>query len=292
MLWHLKAQGAKNFSANKRTCCIPQQVHEPSVRDPSEDDIIVNKRSRVDPANNNNIQFEYAEPEADPSHQFTTVQDIIRLEENQLTCVKGILTLRPDSVQQIPMKDGYLVSMLERCTVSDDTGTCRLTLWGTAIQEVANHKSYSITDVRVKIFNSTKYLTATPATTFTIAEESYEPLSEDFSRLFDAVSKYVPKILLADSYKTWLACVKCGKQVTEVTTTTASLIKCAIGSTVQPLLMSSERIRSHTSPTGRQCWTYLVKSVHINSSDNAGTCFFWCDIAITGRISIRSTFLT
>ena len=86
--------------------------------------------STKDPANNNDIQFEYAEPEEDPSHQFTTVQDIIRLEENQLTCVKGILTLRPDSVQQIPMKDGYLVSMLERCTVSDDTGTCHLTLWG------------------------------------------------------------------------------------------------------------------------------------------------------------------
>ena len=192
--------------------------------------------STKDPANNNDIQFEYAEPEEDPSHQFTTVQDIIRLEENQLTCVKGILTLRPDSVQQIPMKDGYLVSMLERCTVSDDTGTCHLTLWGTAIQEVANHKSYSITDVSIKIFNSIKYLKSTPPTTFTIAEESYEPPSEeDFSRLFNTVSNYVPKILLADSYKTWLACVKCGKQVTEVTTTTASLIKCAICSSVQPL---------------------------------------------------------
>ena len=163
------------------------------------------------------------------------------------------------------MKDGYLVSMLERCTVSDDTGTCRLTLWGTAIQEVANHKSYSITDVRVKIFNSTKYLTATPATTFTIAEESYEPLSEeDFSRLFDAVSKYVPKILLADSYKTWLACVKCGKQVTEVTTTTASLIKCAICSTVQPLsschLKGSVRIQVQPDDNDEPIWLKVFTS--------------------------------
>ena len=198
----------KTFQQSREPVVFHNVTQKPSVRNPSEDDIIVNKRSRVDPANNNDIQFEYAEPEADPSNQFTTVQDIIHLEENQLTCVKGILTLRPDSVKQIPMKDGYLVSMLERCTVSGDTVSCRLTLWGTAIQEVANHKSYSITDVRVKIFNSTKYLTSTPATTFTIAEESYEPPSEeDFSRLFDAVSNYVPKILLPDSYKTWLTCV-------------------------------------------------------------------------------------
>ena len=255
----------KTFQQSREPVVFHNVTQKQSVRDPSEDDIIVNKRSRVDPANNNDIQFEYAEPEAHPSNQFTTVQDIIRLDENQLTCVKGILTLRPDSVKQIPMKDGYLVSMLERCTVSDDTGTCRLTLWGTAIQEVANHKSYSITDVRVKIFNSTKYLTSTPATTFTIAEESYEPPSEeDFSRLFDAVSNYVPKILLADSYKTWLACVKCGKQVTEVTTTTASLIKCAICSTVQPRsschLKASVRIQVQPDDNAEPIWLKVFTS--------------------------------
>ena len=100
----------KTFQQSREPVVCHKVTQKPSVRDPSEDDIIVIKRSRVDPANND-IQFEYAEPEADPSHQFTTVQDIIRLEENQLKCVKGILTLRPDSVQQIPMKDGYLVSV-------------------------------------------------------------------------------------------------------------------------------------------------------------------------------------
>ena len=101
----------KTFQQSREPVVFHKVTQKPSVRDPSEDDIIVIKRSRVDPANND-IQFEYAEPEADPSHQFTTVQDIIRLEENQLKCVKEILTLCPDSVQQIPMKDGYLVSVV------------------------------------------------------------------------------------------------------------------------------------------------------------------------------------
>ena len=100
----------KTFQQSREPVVFHKVMQKPSVCDRSED-IIVIKRSRVDPANNNDIQFEYAEPEADPSHQFTTVQDIIRLEENQLKCVKGILTLRPDSVQQIPMKHGYLVSV-------------------------------------------------------------------------------------------------------------------------------------------------------------------------------------
>ena len=112
----------KTFQQSRERVVFHNITQKASVRDPSEDDIIVNKRSRVDPANNNDIQLEYAEPGADPSHHFTTVQDIIRLEEKQLTPVKGILTLRPDSVQQIPMKDGYLVSMLERCTNVQSSG--------------------------------------------------------------------------------------------------------------------------------------------------------------------------
>ena len=72
----------KTFQQSREPVVFHNVTQKPSVRDPSEDDIIVNKRSRVNPANNNDIQFEYAEPEADPSHQFTTVQDIIRSIDN------------------------------------------------------------------------------------------------------------------------------------------------------------------------------------------------------------------
>ena len=93
MLCNSKHKVLKTFQQSREPVVFHKVTQKPSVRDPSEDDIIVIKRSRVDPANND-IQFEYAEPEADPFHQFTTVQDIIRLEENQLKWVKGILTPR------------------------------------------------------------------------------------------------------------------------------------------------------------------------------------------------------
>ena len=78
----LKHKVLKTFQQSREPVVFHNVTQKPSVRDPSEDDIIVNKRSRVDPANNNDIQFEYAGPEADPSHQFTTVQDIIRSIDN------------------------------------------------------------------------------------------------------------------------------------------------------------------------------------------------------------------
>ena len=217
----------KDFEESREPVVLNNISQKRSLVNPSEDDIIVNKRSRMDAANNNDITFEYVEqvPSAEPN--FRKIDNVISLEENEITSVKGVLVLRPDSVQELPMKDATLIRMLDRCTISDDTDITRLTLWGTAIDQVVNHQCYSITDVRIKVFNSLKYLTSTPATTFTVIEDEYEvPSTEEFSGLFDAVTIFLSKILLVNSFKTWLSCLQCGKQVSEVTSSSESLIKC------------------------------------------------------------------
>ena len=249
----------KSFEDSREPVVLKNVTQKRSLRNPSKDDVIINKRSRVEAANNNDISFEYAEAPPAPPENFTTMDDIMSLVENQLTSVKGILACQTDSVQQVPMKDGFVLPMLDCCTISDDTGTRRLTLWGTAIDEVVNHTCYSITDVRVKVFNSMKYLTTTPATTFTVIQEMYEPLSQsDFSALFDAVTTFAPKVLLADSYNTWLSCVKCAKQVTNVTSSTETLIKCSNCSSVQPLsscnLKGSVRIQVQGDDDDQPTW--------------------------------------
>ena len=254
-----KQKTLKNFQDSREPVVLHNVTQKRSLRNSSEDDIIVNKRSRVDAANNNDIPFEFAEPPPDVPQKFTNIQDIPSLEENELTSVKAILTLRPDCVQQLPMKDGFLLPMLDRCAISDHTGMSRLTLWGNAIDEVVNDKCYTITNLRVKVFNSIKYLTSTPTSTFTIAEHAYDPPSEqDFCALFDAATMLVPKILLADSYKTWLSCIKCAKQVSEITSSSERLIKCNNCSTVQPVssctIKGSVRIQVQECDDAQPFW--------------------------------------
>ena len=55
----------KTFQQSREPVVFHNVTQKPSVRDPFEGDINVNKRSCIDPANNNDIQFEYAEPGAD-----------------------------------------------------------------------------------------------------------------------------------------------------------------------------------------------------------------------------------
>ena len=164
----------------------------------SEDDVIFNKRSRVEAANNNDISFEYAESPPAAPENFTTMDDtcIMSLEEKQLASVKGILACQTSSVQQVPMNNGFVLPMLDRCTISDYTGTRCLTLYGSVIDKIISHTCYSIADVRVMVFNSMKYLMITPATTFTVIQET-EPLSQsDFSALFDVVTTFKLKVFL------------------------------------------------------------------------------------------------
>ena len=123
--------------------------------------------------------------------------------------------------------------MLTRCTITDDIGTIRLTLWRSAIEEVSNNNSYTITNVRVKSYNSTKYLTTTPSSEITPSDQYFSPPTEQmFNKLFDVETIRVDKIRLADTFKTWLACSKCKKQITDITSSDITLMECPTCSVV------------------------------------------------------------
>lgn len=224
------------FQHSRQPISLLNVTEKPSLLDPSERHLILGKKSRIEPVNNDDIQFKYDDT-APPENQtaLTTVENVRLLNENQLATVKGILTLRTNSIRDIIMKNGFLVPMLDRCTITDNTGTIPLTLWGDLIKQVANKNSYSITHVRVKQYDSAKYLTTTPSTTITPADEHYSPPSNEFfNSLFDAKTISADRIRLADTFKTWLSCSKCQNLLTEVTSTSTTVLKCPNCNAFQP----------------------------------------------------------
>jgi len=121
-----------------------------SLRDSSEDDLILNKRSCIEAANNNDLGFECTQGMPAVPLQLMSLVNIASAEEDELVSVKGTLTLQKDSVQQAVMKDGFLIPMLEHCKNTDEKGTIELTLWESAIDQVVNNRCHAIMDVRVK----------------------------------------------------------------------------------------------------------------------------------------------
>lgn len=202
-----------------------------------EEDIVLSKRSRIESVNNNDIVFEYDEATPQEAERtFTTIGTIESLRESEVISVKGCLSLRADCVRQIVMKNGSVVTMLDRCTITDDSGTIRLTLWGEMIQEVTNHSCYSVENVLVKCYDFARYLTTTHSTRIIPTEENFPHISEQlFDSLFDVERISVEKISFAQKLKKWLSCCECGKQLSDVTSMSMRIVKCAKCKTVQPV---------------------------------------------------------
>ena len=229
----------KGYEESKEPATLINITRKRNLLDPSQDDIIVNKRSRIQAAKPMDIPYKYDESlTLECTEEVTPLDKIASLTANHITSIKGVLTLRAEHIKEITMKSGNVVPMLNHCVITDNTDTVRLALWGTTIKEVTNKFSYIISHVRVKEFDGVKYLTSTPSTTVTPTEEHFPlPTQELFDSFFQTATTLVDQIRLAESFQKWLSCTKCTKPLPEPTA--ATMVKCENCGTAQPLSFCS-----------------------------------------------------
>ena len=135
-----------------------------------------------------------------------------------------------------------MVAMLNRRTVSDDSGTIGLTLWGNMIEQVLDNNCYVIKHVRVKKYDLAKCLTTTENTVISRVDEVFAAPSEEFLEdLFDVKSISVEKISFAQGLKRWLSCCTCHRQLLKVTGGPEMLAKCVTCNTVQLVFSCSTK---------------------------------------------------
>ena len=226
----------EGYQDSKQPITLLNITEKPSLLDPAEQHVIVSKRSRIEPLNNDQLTFNYDNTQpAENDPPMTTIHDARLLNENDITTVKGILTLETDSIRELPMKNGFVIPMLNRCTITDNTGNIRLTLWGELIKQVVTKNSYNISHVRIKQFDSNKYLTTTPSTNITPCDEHFpSPTKELFNSIFDAKTISVDQIRIAENFKLWLSCAKCQNLLIEQPCPEATILKCSNCNAAQP----------------------------------------------------------
>lgn len=208
---------------------------------PSEEEIVLTKRCRIESANKNDIQFEYEESESEEEEgRFVGIGTIGSLAENQVISVKGCLSMRAECIKEVTMKNGSTVPMLNRCTVTDQSGTIRLTLWRDTVRAVSNNNCYSIENVVIKKRDMATYLTTNQNTIIRPIQERFAAPSEEFfDSLFDIKRIFVDKISFAQNFKKWLSCCNCGRQLSDLTSISDRIVKCDRCNTVQPMSVCS-----------------------------------------------------
>ena len=264
----------KAYEESRQPAILTNVTQKRSLLDPSQDDVIVNKRSRIQDASNTDIDFEYLEnSQVHDANTVTLIGNIPSLAENTITSIQGVVTMSLEHIKEVTTKTADTIPMLDHFVVTDNTGTIRLTLWGSTIKEITNNNSYMITNLRVKSFDAMKYLTTTPTTTIQGMEETFPPPTEEcFDSFFKLTTIYVDKITLAENFKTWLSCSKCARQLPELTSA-QKYVKCTSCEATQPIssctMAASVRIAVKQDETQQPIWLTAFNQILEEMLDNA-----------------------
>ena len=148
----------------------------------SEEEIVLSKRSRIKTVSNNDILFEYHDDNLEErKDRFTSLEMIASLGGDEIVSWKGCLKVCPESVQEIVMKkgSGSSVAMVDKCVISDGSGTVCLTLGG-IFPRGRNNGCYIVENVLVKKLEGARYLTTTKRTRISHTEEKFPCISKEY----------------------------------------------------------------------------------------------------------------
>lgn len=227
----------RSFQDSREPVKLRNITRKPSIFNPQSLDIFVNKRSKIEKANNSTIDYEFNRNLEEEETSVTELSQLPNLAVEQLLTVEGRVNFDGDPI--VRDTDGVQRTMLERCAITDDTATVKLTLWNDLIDEVENSTCYILTNVRVKEYDSKKYLTTTPNTeikrstnTFPIADEA------TFQNLFGIYTIVVPRVELLDHYKKSFSCKSCNRTLTDISS--ENIVKCQQCGAIQQLNTCSQ----------------------------------------------------
>ena len=241
----------RNYSESGQPLKLMNLSERDSLFFPGEKDLVFNKRSKLEPAHNSEIDFECLEeiPTAP-----TTIKEAYSVAENVIITVNGRLHYKIETLTTISVR-GKDMDMLEQCTLTDETTTIKITLWDNIICQVHNGGCYSFSNVRVKQFDGKKYLTTTANTVVKEDSNDFPQLSDEaFDAFFEIKTLTVETIELLDAFKKHYSCKKCKKMVTEVTSDAIKIMKCKVCGSIQELstcsISTSIRIAIRDETTG------------------------------------------
>ena len=84
----------KAYEESRQPAVLTNVTQKRSLLDPSQDDVIVSKRSRIQDASNTDIEFEYLEnSEVHDSNTVTLIGNIPSLSENTITSIQGVMII-------------------------------------------------------------------------------------------------------------------------------------------------------------------------------------------------------
>ena len=180
-------------------------------------EIIVNKRAKVQPTSNHQVNFEYQPPPSlEEESTKVNIDHLQTLEQGQSVVVSGRLYLNRESTEQKEV-NGQDLKFNPKALLQDETSSIPITIWGEFNNILENNKCYEFTNLKYKVFQHKRSLSTTPSTTHQEIPNDLPNIEDQtVQEHFNDVHVAALSIMAVEKFKRWSVCKRCKKALTDV----------------------------------------------------------------------------
>lgn len=153
-----------------------------SNRRTNEEEIIVNKRTKLDNPSEFEITFDIAAKEFDYTTTTTAVREVNEVRPGRAITVLGRLTFQ-DGTEYVNVRGKSLKK--QETILTDETGSIRLVLWENDIQKVQSGETYMLTRSVVREFDNQPYITINKETQISKVSQTIANPDDDLANTYE-----------------------------------------------------------------------------------------------------------
>ena len=201
---------------SKAESCTPCKLskYRKSNKDGDENVVWVNQNTRIDDAPDTIVNFPYTKIRADAAPS-TSVEDLKDVKVNQLVTLQGQVVFASNTVEEVGTKkeykkrEGYFV---------DHTGSIAFTVWNESIQLVQDGAYYEAQNLRLRQYNSEKYVSSTLTSVFKKLANTQQAIPQSIIEDARKKASSQAKEVVCDDIQSvdiihYYSCVACSKRV-------------------------------------------------------------------------------
>ena len=227
-------------SRTVRTVCFPPEKHETFKRSfeasspvklsqfqlkpnrrTNEEEIIVNKQTKLDNPSEHEISFNITTEEIDYATTTTTVCDAKKVKPGRAITVLGRLTFQ-GGTEHIDVRGKSLKK--QETILTDETVSIRLVLWENDIQKVQSRETYKLERSVLREFDNQPYITINKETKISKVSQTIANPDDDLANTYKEFTISCPPEGILATHRS-LSCKRCANSMVEHTV--GKTIKCS-----------------------------------------------------------------
>lgn len=217
----------KHFEETKS----PVQLKNVVVKENNE--CIFNQQSAVHKAGLSDVSFSYVDQpkleSAVESNAATpvTVSEVKHLHPNQKVNISGSLTMGKEDLKAVVLRStGVTTHVKEDCVLEDKTGSSMIHIWEPLVHTLTTGNSYSFTNLTVRNFQGSTYLSTSPSTTANPTTQTVETLTGPSMLKSPEKEITATEFNLVSKLNIFCSCKVCKKRLNDAESFTCTTLKC------------------------------------------------------------------